>query len=173
MLWCRSHLVWLVFEGSIPTCAGFHSENFFVTCYITNYIPAAQDPSLFCESRSGLRDYISPWYHFCIKAMFISKGGYVEGEPKSVNPESVKKAYRPVRACNLPGFMLRRIGTTIETCGNSGLPRRAIPFCHSAVLAFCRPAVLPFCHSVILSFCHSGIRINSNCYATDLLVFSL
>ena len=32
VLWCRSHLVWLVFEGSIPTCACFHSENFFVTC---------------------------------------------------------------------------------------------------------------------------------------------
>ena len=28
---CRSHLVWLVFEGSIPTCACFHLENFFVT----------------------------------------------------------------------------------------------------------------------------------------------
>ena len=26
------HLVWLVFEGSNPTCACFHSENFFVTC---------------------------------------------------------------------------------------------------------------------------------------------
>ena len=32
VLWCHSHLVWLVFEGSIPTCACFHSENFFVTC---------------------------------------------------------------------------------------------------------------------------------------------
>ena len=32
VLWCRSHLVWLVFEGSIPTCACFHLENFFVTC---------------------------------------------------------------------------------------------------------------------------------------------
>ena len=31
LLWCHSHLVWLVFEGSIPTCACFHSENFFVT----------------------------------------------------------------------------------------------------------------------------------------------
>ena len=31
MLWCRSHLVWLVLEGSIPTCTCFHSEN-FVTC---------------------------------------------------------------------------------------------------------------------------------------------
>ena len=28
MLWCRSHLVWLVFEGSIPTCTCFHLENF-------------------------------------------------------------------------------------------------------------------------------------------------
>ena len=32
LLWCHSHLVWLVFEAPIPTCACFHSENFFVTC---------------------------------------------------------------------------------------------------------------------------------------------
>ena len=32
VLWCRPHLVWVVFEGSIPTCACFHLENFFVTC---------------------------------------------------------------------------------------------------------------------------------------------
>ena len=32
VLWCCSHLVWLVFEGFIPTCACFRSENFFVTC---------------------------------------------------------------------------------------------------------------------------------------------
>ena len=38
VLWCRSHLVWLVFEGSIPTCAGFHSENFFVTCFLNIYL---------------------------------------------------------------------------------------------------------------------------------------
>ena len=35
VLWCRSYLVWLVFEGSIPTCTGFHLENFFVTCTCT------------------------------------------------------------------------------------------------------------------------------------------
>ena len=29
MLWCHSLLVRLVFEGSIPTRGGFHSENFF------------------------------------------------------------------------------------------------------------------------------------------------
>ena len=32
VLWCCLHLVWLVFEGSIPTCACFPLENFFVTC---------------------------------------------------------------------------------------------------------------------------------------------
>ena len=32
LLWCCSHLVWLVFEDSIPTYACFHSENFLVTC---------------------------------------------------------------------------------------------------------------------------------------------
>ena len=28
VLWCHSHLVWLVFEASIPTCTCFPSENF-------------------------------------------------------------------------------------------------------------------------------------------------
>ena len=32
VLWCHSYLVWLVLEVSIPTCACFHLENFFVTC---------------------------------------------------------------------------------------------------------------------------------------------
>ena len=32
VLWCRSHLVRLVFERSIPTCTCFPLENFFVTC---------------------------------------------------------------------------------------------------------------------------------------------
>ena len=41
VLWCHSHLVWLGFEGSIPTCACFHSENFcdlfllsFFVCFV-------------------------------------------------------------------------------------------------------------------------------------------
>ena len=32
VLWCCSHLVWLVFEGSILTFACFYSENVGVTC---------------------------------------------------------------------------------------------------------------------------------------------
>ena len=47
VLWCRSHLVWLVFEGSIPTCACFHSENFFVTLFqsaaISKWSPTGDD----------------------------------------------------------------------------------------------------------------------------------
>ena len=41
VLWWCSHLVWLVFEGSISTCICFHSENFFVTlnlsCSLQSY----------------------------------------------------------------------------------------------------------------------------------------
>ena len=32
VLWYHSHLLWLVFEGCIPTCACFPLANFFVTC---------------------------------------------------------------------------------------------------------------------------------------------
>ena len=34
MLWCHFHLLCLVFEGSISTCACFHSETFFVICCV-------------------------------------------------------------------------------------------------------------------------------------------
>ena len=34
VLWCHSHLVWLVFEPSIPTCACFFFQKTFVTLII-------------------------------------------------------------------------------------------------------------------------------------------
>ena len=34
VLWCRSYLIWLVFKGSIPTCACFHLENIFGAFYL-------------------------------------------------------------------------------------------------------------------------------------------
>ena len=52
---------------------------------------------------------------------------YGEGEPKNVNPGSVQKAYGPVRACKLPGSMQLRMGPTIESCVNSGLPIAMVP----------------------------------------------
>ena len=34
VLWCRSHLVWLIFEGSIPRCACLRLANILVvTCF--------------------------------------------------------------------------------------------------------------------------------------------
>ena len=32
VLWWHSHLVWLVFEGTIPTCACLYLAKKFVTC---------------------------------------------------------------------------------------------------------------------------------------------
>ena len=37
VLWCHSHLVWLVFEASIPTCTCFPSENFL---WLVNLLPS-------------------------------------------------------------------------------------------------------------------------------------
>ena len=34
VLWWRSHLVWLVFEGSIPTCACLHLAKNFFACLL-------------------------------------------------------------------------------------------------------------------------------------------
>ena len=31
---CHSHLVWLVFEGSSPTCTCFHSDNFYCELFL-------------------------------------------------------------------------------------------------------------------------------------------
>ena len=55
VLWCRFHLVWLVFEGSILTCTCFHSEHFFVACTLSftgalaiHFWKHAHLPSMFC-----------------------------------------------------------------------------------------------------------------------------
>ena len=34
VLWCHSHLVWLVFEASIPTCACFHEGKLFCDLFL-------------------------------------------------------------------------------------------------------------------------------------------
>ena len=34
VLWCRSHLVWLVFEGYIPTCTCFSFRKLFCDLYL-------------------------------------------------------------------------------------------------------------------------------------------
>ena len=51
VLWCCSYLVCLIFEGSIPTSAGFCSENFFVTLRLRTH--KHSDPLCY-GSRYGL-----------------------------------------------------------------------------------------------------------------------
>ena len=50
------------------------------------------------------------------------KGSYGVVEPENVNPESVRKAYRPARNPKLLRLLQRRIGPSMEICANSGLP---------------------------------------------------
>ena len=77
VLWCHSHLVWLVFEASIHTCACFPSENFlslvnkcmFINCDISNN-KHRETPSLYTNSRAGARNLAlfpgSPGTRICI-----------------------------------------------------------------------------------------------------------
>ena len=39
VLWCHSHLVWLDFEASIPTCTCFHEGKRFVTVSVAFFFP--------------------------------------------------------------------------------------------------------------------------------------
>ena len=55
VLWCHSYLVWLVFEGSITTCACFHSENFLwlvgvrIRCRMRELLPSLNGRSNLVE----------------------------------------------------------------------------------------------------------------------------
>ena len=52
VLWFLTLLVWLVFEGSILTCAYFHSENILVTFIISYIVPLLSLCSDTCGSQS-------------------------------------------------------------------------------------------------------------------------
>ena len=77
-----------------------------------------------------IRGYLSPRYRVCTKAMFRSKGSYGYGEPKNVIAVSLQKAHSPLRASKLPGFVYRRIWSTMETWENCGLPISKVPRLH-------------------------------------------
>ena len=61
-----------------------------------------------------------PWYRVCTKEISISQRSYGVGEPKTVNLESVKTTYTPVRVCKLSAFMQRGIGPIIKICVHVG-----------------------------------------------------
>ena len=50
-----------------------------------------------------------------------------------------------------------KLSTTAVHHGLLRWPRRAIPFCHPAILLSCHSSILPFCHPAILLFFHSAI----------------
>ena len=64
-MWCRSRLVWLVFEDFIPTCACLRLANFFVTCFI---IWSAAQPIRAPQ----------PFFHLCLH--IISNVVYLQRE---------------------------------------------------------------------------------------------
>ena len=74
VLWCCSHLVWLVFEGSIPTCACFHSENFFVSWYMNQHI---SENHCFFDSTHLHMEELLAWLHGCGRnARNVAKKGF-------------------------------------------------------------------------------------------------
>ena len=77
---------------------------------------------------SGLPIAIVP----CLYQNNISKGSYGEGDHKNVNCKSMQKAYGPVRACKLPGFMQRRIGLSMKIWVNSGITIAMVPCLHQS-----------------------------------------
>ena len=74
-------------------------------CGTSNY-PISCKPVLGRKRKFGeIRVYLSPWYHVCTKAIFISKGIYRYGANKNAFLYSVQKPHLPVRDGKLPRLM--------------------------------------------------------------------
>ena len=73
---------------------------------------------------------LSPWYRFCTKAIFISKGSYLYGETRNVFPYSVQNPLLLVRAVKLPHLKGVGIGPRTETYVNWGGPIAMVPLLH-------------------------------------------
>ena len=70
VLWCYSYLVWLVFEGSIPTCACFQLKTFFVTLATGSNMHAG------CSLGMRLGTTIQHYnLHFKLKMEFFMQAG--------------------------------------------------------------------------------------------------
>ena len=61
-----------------------------------------------------IRGYLSTWHRFYTKAIFTSKGSYVNVEPKNAILVSMQTAYFPLGACKLPGFTHRCVWPTMK-----------------------------------------------------------
>ena len=74
----------------------------------------------------------------CTKAMFISKGGYVYGEPKNVIGLSLQKTHSKLQASKLPEFVYRPIWSIMEIWENWRLPISQVPRLHQGNVHFIR-----------------------------------
>ena len=81
VLWCRSHLVRLVFERSIPTCACFPLENFFGLVYnsVGSYIRFTDASSLvhLVHRSTGSPGAPVHWFTWCTGALVHLHGAPV------------------------------------------------------------------------------------------------
>ena len=81
-----------------------------------------------------IRGYLLPRYRVYTKAMCISKGSYGEEEPENTILAWVQRAHKFVRSGKIPGFMLRRIWTLMQSYVNSGLPIATVQCLHQSNL---------------------------------------
>ena len=86
---------------------------------LSGFMQSRIEPTMKIWGNSGLPISIVPNLHqICTKSVIISKGSYWYGEPKNVITLSMQKMYWRLRACELPGFIQRRIRPTMEIWGN-------------------------------------------------------
>ena len=84
-------------------------------------------PNVQICGNSGLPFAMVPGLHQC--NVYIKMELRVS-EPKNVILISVRNAHFEVWACKEPGLMQRRIGPTVQICGNSELPIAIVPCLH-------------------------------------------
>ena len=76
MLWCHSHLVWLVFEASNPTCACFHfRKNFCDFFYIQATLLSNLPPAFILSHAKPLRCTLYEALCVCAEGITAVQGG--------------------------------------------------------------------------------------------------
>ena len=67
-----------------------------------------------------------------LQSLYQKEATLMHAEPKNAIPALVQKVHFAVRACKVTVFMQRRIGPTVQMCGNSGLPLPMVPCLHQS-----------------------------------------
>ena len=123
MLQCRSHLVWPVFEGSIPTCACIHWENFFVTLVLTSSCP--QTPGMLWALHTHSQMHA---IHACYTCMhtIMRHTNHNTGKPpvaKAQIPQELQSDFYNLVKELVPGVLWDLHSRSIAKC-RGGVPTR-------------------------------------------------